>query len=182
MAFKKQITQSGKGFQMTITADIEPLDMVSLLLSGNNPTAFRHIQEAMQRSVEWTRTQVVEKTPGGSTGMLRKRTGTAVDVTQTSPYNIHGEVFTDIIYAIPVEEGTKPHFPPRAAILYWVERKLGLSGKAAENASWAICTAIAKRGTKGQHMFEQGYVEAEPYIIKQFEQAVEKIEKDILNA
>ena len=78
--------------------------------------------------------------------------------------SLHGDVVygtfgTPAIYGASLEYGTKPHFPPVSPLQFWVERKLGISGKEARGVAFAIARAISVRGTKGVHMFEKGFEE-----------------------
>jgi hypothetical protein len=60
------------------------------------------------------------------------------------------------VYAGPVELGTRPHFPPSGALLLWVQKKHPeLDEKRAKSLAFLIARAISRRGTKGQHMFDQ---------------------------
>jgi hypothetical protein len=60
------------------------------------------------------------------------------------------------VYAAPVETGTRPHFPPPAALLPWVKQRFSPSSeKEALSIAFAIARAIAKRGTKGSFMFDK---------------------------
>jgi hypothetical protein len=68
-----------------------------------------------------------------------------------------GVVSSPAKYAIPIELGTRPHFPPVAAIQHWVERKLGHSGRDATSVAFLIARAISRRGTPAQHPFQKGF-------------------------
>jgi hypothetical protein len=97
--------------------------------------------------------------------------------------NLRGEALAGIlgtpaIYGEAVEYGTKPHFPPIKPILFWVEKKLGLSGKEAKSAAFCIARAISKRGTKGAEMFSKGFAMNESQIIS----ILEQIPGDIVQA
>jgi hypothetical protein len=48
-------------------------------------------------------------------------------------------------YALYVELGTDPHYPPVSALRGWARRKLG-----DENLAYAVVKAIGKKGTKPQ--------------------------------
>lgn len=87
-----------------------------------------------------------------------------------------GIVGTPLQHGLPVEMGTKPHFPPVAPIRHWVERKLGLSGREADSAAFAIARAISKRGTKGAGMFAKAIEDNEAAIIR----LLESIPADII--
>jgi len=63
--------------------------------------------------------------------------------------NVIGSVGTSIAHAIPVELGTKPHFPPVTPLAEWARHTLGIPEPEAESVGFLIARAIAKRGTKG---------------------------------
>jgi hypothetical protein len=71
--------------------------------------------------------------------------------------SIIGLVGSPLPQAEYLELGTAPHRPPIQPIEDWVKQKLGLTGVEATRAAWAIAGAIARRGTEGAHMFEQGF-------------------------
>ncbi|WP_020164714.1 HK97 gp10 family phage protein [Methyloversatilis discipulorum] len=78
--------------------------------------------------------------------------------TQVRPgLGVTGIVGTSLSYAIPVELGTRPHIPPIEPILLWVKQKLGLRGREAKSAAYAIKWTIAKRGTLGVGMFHRTF-------------------------
>lgn len=87
-----------------------------------------------------------------------------------------GFVGTSLSYAEPVEEGTKPHRPPIEPLELWVKQKLGVqSDKQARGIAWAIASKIAKRGTKGQHIFRNALARKEPQIQSRFDLAANHI-------
>lgn len=72
-----------------------------------------------------------------------------------------GVLGTPLEHGVPVEMGTKPHFPPVGPIQFWVEKKLGYTGKEAASVAFLIARAISRRGTKGAKMFETAFAENE---------------------
>jgi hypothetical protein len=78
---------------------------------------------------------------------------------------VWGLVSTPAQYGLPVEMGTRPHFPPVAPIQHWVEKKLGINGKEAKAVAYLVARAIAKRGTKGAKMFTRTWDEQEAAIL-----------------
>lgn len=84
--------------------------------------------------------------------------------------DVVGRVFNPVPYALPVEEGTQPHFPPVDALEGWARRKLGEEG-----LGYVIARAISKRGTKGVFMFKRGLAACKPRIEGRFEQARDRI-------
>lgn len=70
------------------------------------------------------------------------------------------------VYAAPVEFGTAPHMPPVLPLVLWVQKKLHVGDeKQATSIAWAIAKSIAKRGTQGVHMFEQGFEELQGELV-----------------
>lgn len=103
------------------------------------------------------RAKVVERTPV-NTGALRNSIQEEIEERDDE---IIGRVATNIEYAVPVEFGTKPHFPPIDPLTYWARRKLGISGAEARSVAFRIARKIAQRGTEGYRMFEYGLEEGE---------------------
>ena len=72
---------------------------------------------------------------------------------------IAGDVVTplvsiDVPYAANVELGRRPgaRMPPPSALVGWVRRNLGLTGRAARSAAFAIARKIGRRGIRGRKM------------------------------
>lgn len=72
---------------------------------------------------------------------------------------IWGMIGTPAKYGEPLELGSKPHFPPVAPILYWVERKLGLTGSEAKSVAFLIARSISRKGTEAAKMFTTAFKE-----------------------
>lgn len=107
--------------------------------------------------------EVKLKTPEGAGPIhLRDSIFHKVGITGKS---VKGLLGTPLAHAAPVEYGTKPHFPPIGPIQHWVEKKLGKSGKEASSIAFAIAITIARCGTKGAHMFEEGFDENEDRVM-----------------
>jgi hypothetical protein len=84
--------------------------------------------------------------------------------------NIIGETKTTSPYAWPVETGSKPHWVPIGPLLLWAKRKLG-----DEKIAYAVQKAIAKRGTKGWHMFARGFAKTKDKVGRLFGEANARI-------
>jgi len=81
-------------------------------------------------------------------------------LTKTVKYGEAVSTFTHCPYGLPVEEGSRPHWPPWGAgssLYVWVERKLGITGKDTKSVAFLIARSISKKGTKGIHMFERAW-------------------------
>jgi len=92
-------------------------------------------------------------------GALRQSIQT--NVTGTSA-NVTGKVFSPLAYAVPVEAGSRPHFPPLDPIRLWVERKLGKSGAEARSVAFLVARKISRVGTKATRFFERGVTAGTP--------------------
>lgn len=85
---------------------------------------------------------------------------------QISGVAVSGILGSPAKYGEAVEMGTKPHFPPIAPIEFWVEKKLGITGKSARSVAFCIARAISKRGTEKAEMFGKGFEENEAEVIR----------------
>jgi len=128
-------------------------------------TAFAHGATQLLRS------EVVDRTPAAM-GTLRASISAQVDRLADG---VLGVVGTPSPYAVPVELGTRPHFPPVQALEDWVRQKLGLSGKEAHSAAFLIARKISKKGTKGHFMFRDAYQANAGEIQQQFDAAAARI-------
>lgn len=104
------------------------------------------------------------KTPEGA-GPIHLRDSIHPKVSM-SGRSVKGLLGTPLAHGEPAELGTKPHFPPIGPIQHWVEKKLGISGKESKSVAFAIAITIARRGTKGAHMFEGGFDENEAQVMR----------------
>ena len=122
---------------------------------------------------------------------IRERTPTAAgtlaaSIAAGSPRRtasgIEGTVSTSLSYAIPVELGTKPHWPPVRPLQDWVELKLGLRGEEAEEAARAIQRKIGHRGTEGAHMFREGLRAVRGQVERMFSEAARQALQELAAA
>ena len=74
-------------------------------------------------------------------------------------------------YARYVELGTKPHWPPRAPIQGWVERRFHVLGTEAKSLAFLVSRKIARKGTEGRFFFKKG----EEYIEKNMPKELEDL-------
>jgi hypothetical protein len=123
------------------------------------PEAMRkEVHRTMQASVSLLESEVTERTPVGATEELRNSIYGEV---RDSVYGteVTGIVGAPVVYALPVEMGTKPHWPPKGALTSWVRRKLQIVGDDhVASVEFRIRAKIAARGTKGAHMFRKGWL------------------------
>jgi hypothetical protein len=97
--------------------------------------------------------EIKERTPGAHGTLKASFTGSVEQLSD----GVLGVVGSPLNYAIPVELGTRPHFPPVDAIQDWVQVKLGITGPEARGVAFAIARKIAKRGTQGAFMVQNAF-------------------------
>jgi hypothetical protein len=90
---------------------------------------------------------------------------------------IKGEIVNPLVYALVMEKGRRAgaRQPPTDAIQFWVTRKLGIRGKAAEQLAFVIARSIGRKGIKGRHMLEKSMETAEPSIRRIFAKVPETV-------
>ena len=101
--------------------------------------------------------EVIQRTPrgvGGAAGLA----GSIFGEVQTLGKSITGIVGTPLEYGQVVELGRMPgKYPPVGALLSWVEKILGYSGKEAKSVEYLVARKIAKKGYKGKFMFRDAW-------------------------
>jgi Bacteriophage HK97-gp10, putative tail-component len=154
---------------LRITWTVPKIPLVST--TEGRVVIYREAGRAVQTIVDSMATEVRQRTPVGVTGILRA--SIAADVTMGRSLNeaIRGRVFSgaQAPYAIYVEEGTRPHWPPIAPLLLWARRVLGN-----ERLAYAVQRAIARRGTRARHMFRDGFAAVAPRAQGIFTQAMQR--------
>lgn len=133
------------------------------------------MERFMHAATQFLEGEVKERTPGAH-GTLKQSIGSEV---RSLADAVIGVVGTPLSYALPVEIGTRPHFPPVAAIQDWVRVKLGLDGPEGRSAAFAIARKIAKRGTKGAFMFRDALEASRAELERQLQLAVEAIKAQL---
>ena len=103
--------------------------------------------------------EVVERTPRG----VGSGDGLAGSIIAQEPRvladQVVGAVSSSIAYGIPVELGTRPHFPPVAPLAEWARKVLGVPAEEAEAVGFLIARKISRQGTRGAFMFRRGFDE-----------------------
>lgn len=131
------------------------------------------IERAMEESLDVLKTQMQMLTPQAH-GILRSAYYTRLYASPASGA-VFGEVGNPASYAMPVELGTKPHFPPIEPLITWAATKFGLDEYDAEIAARGVQRKIGHRGTQGAHMARQSLDHLAPWIRDQFAVAAERI-------
>ena len=77
------------------------------------------------------------------------------------------EVIAATFYAIYVEYGTSPHFPPVAALRGWAKRH-GAN-------PWAVARGIARRGTPAQPFLYPSFMQEKPRFVSRIKAEMSKL-------
>jgi hypothetical protein len=136
----------------------------------------RRLNVYMNGATMYLQSEIQERTPTSGHGTLRGSFSSEVHELGDS---VVGVVGTPLAYAIPVELGTRPHFPPVDAIEDWVNVKLGITGPEGKRVAYAIARKIAARGTKGAFMVQRGFDAARPELERQADLLLVAISGDL---
>lgn len=122
--------------------------------------------------------EIKDDTPvgvGGSAGLRGSITHQMMGTALTGGIGVAGKVFTPMAHGLPVELGTKPHWPPIEPIADWVVAKLGVPRAEAGSVAFLVARKISRKGTKGVHMFEKNFSEQAGQITNMLLAALDRI-------
>lgn len=143
----------------------------------------RELRAAVEESLALLQREVVEATPTGAYGLLRRsiivheplRQGSDAWLGVVDVADAHGRFGSVLNYAVAVELGTRPHFPPVAPLIDWVRAKLGVDHNDAPGVALAVARKISHRGTDGAHMFSRTFRAQRAQVQRIFDRAVQRI-------
>ena len=143
------------------------------------------IERGMARSTELVRRAVAARA-GEPFGEGASPMGELVRSLTTEVRDEKGQTVGTVFLAPPadryglfVEVGTRPHFPPPAALLGWVQSRLGISNdRQAREVAFLIARKIAREGTPGRFIFQEALEESEQRIVAIFEEEVGRVTSD----
>lgn len=139
--------------------DVSDLDEVTRLFLAAGDRALDHLELAGIESGLLLEREVKERTPVGVHGAAGLRGSVNSKSVRFGLERVETAVGTPLPYAVPVETGSRPHFPPLLPIQDWVESKLGLSPEEARGVAFAIARKISKHGTEGKFMFRDAFAD-----------------------
>ncbi len=90
-----------------------------------------------------------------------------------------GEVGNPLAYAVPVELGSKPHFPPIEPLKDWVVQKLDVEAEEVDDVARAIQRKIGAHGTEAKFMLTNAIVATEPQVQAIYAAALERVGEQI---
>jgi len=121
---------------------------------------------AMLEAVQFVSRGVKERTPQGVFGAQGGLLGSIQAEVRRRSNGVIGIVGTASPYGLVVEKGRRPGQapPPASALMRWIEVKMGATEEQAKQIVHPVRWKIAKKGTKGAHMFEETLEEEWPEI------------------
>lgn len=159
---------------MRIGLDVTTAAQLTAAFAKAPEIVLDELETAMGSAVAYLLRETQENTPTAS-GVLRRSFFGRVDVL-ASLGAVFGTVGSSLAYALPVELGTKPHYPPLAPLISWVEQKLGITGEEAEARALAIQRRIGLVGTPGYGMARFALLDGRDSIQAEFDDAAERIQ------
>jgi len=152
---------------------IDGADQFRNYLAGSRSITEQELKAALTEALLFLERETKENTPVGASGGgggLRNSIGVRQPLNQ-----LFGFVGTSVPYAKHVEIGTRPHFPPPAALYDWVRKVLDVPEKDVPGVAFLVARKISKRGTKGKFMFRDAIRSSTPLINRRFNIALENI-------
>jgi hypothetical protein len=175
------------------TVEIKGLEEAVKAFSNSDHIFQQELTKAMDQSVKSVLGSAKKAAPVGVSGEMRASLET--EVKPIGSYDVEGAVGSPLPYAIYVEMGTKPHYPPIEPLLLWVKRKkLGgtysikthrrMGGKKLQMdedmpIARAIQRKIGKFGTKPTKFLENAFIangqKIDGYFIKALDRIVQRL-------
>lgn len=156
---------------MQISIDVDSAMVISRAFLAAPVVVMHELETAMLSSLLYLEGQTAERTPVNLGTLRRSYTS---EVSQFSDA-VFGKMSSPLPYALPVEMGTKPHYPPLEPLINWVEAKLGLYGDEAERAARGIQRKIGRFGTPGYGMAHFALLDGQATIAAEFAEAAGRI-------
>jgi hypothetical protein len=137
------------------------------------------VRGALEESGAFVEAQVRQRTPQGVGGSASGLRASIFSEVRDSP--LQAVIGSNLPYALPVEFGSRPHFPPVQALIPWVQKFISLkNGETAEGVAFLIARAIARRGTPPREMFKSGFEGSQAAIVRIFETQVGRVSAELI--
>lgn len=140
------------------TIELKNLDEVIATLKSFPAKAAVHVNEAIEKTLVAIERDAMINAPV-DTGKLRADWDLSYGM-------LTGTLRNRSKYAVFMEEGTRPHFPPMEAITPWAIRH--------NIPPFLVARSIAKKGTKGTHYFVRAIKSNTAAANRFFEEAISK--------
>jgi hypothetical protein len=125
---------------------------------------------ATEFGVNAIQADVIPRTPVNQ-GLLRNAWQTKVNPIGDG-LGVLGLAFNPMGYSLPVETGSRPHFPPVAPLILWAQRKFSVTDKEARSIGFLVARAISRRGTPPVEMARKAIDSVRGAIEARFNKAV----------
>lgn len=122
------------------------------LLARGAQVAHEEVLTGTEHSLLIMQQEVIRRHDRGVSGVLRGGIQTEI---RGRGLDVTGRVFSPVAYAMPHEEGGRPHWAPLRNIERWAARVRGGDSKRFARAVWII---ISKRGTKAQPKWRPAFL------------------------
>lgn len=155
---------------MNIAIDAHQLDDLSALWEQAPDLLREELLAATEEAELLLVREIKEDTPRGATGTLAASIHGEAPVVLAD--SVIGVVGTSAAHALPVELGSRPHFPPLDPLIDWVKAKLDIRDEdQAYGAALAIARKIAARGTLAVGMFHRNVNQHQDQIGRMYQAA-----------
>ena len=140
------------------------------------PLFVKEIKGGMAESVALVQYETVNRTPV-SDGFLRRSIGSDI---RGNGMELEGIIGSPLVYALPVEQGAAPHFPPLGPIELWLSRKGNLynnmfgAADSLKHSAFLVARKISIVGLKANWMFRDALEASVTRIENIWEAAVER--------
>lgn len=145
---------------------IARIEISGPLLAGKGPAVVqKHIERFVTSAVLLLEREVKLLTPQGVSGAQGGLLSTIKhEVAGRGTALVRGLVGTSSPYGEVIERGRRPGrgWPPRGALLRWIEMKFGVSGREAQRIEYLVRRKIARKGFEGAHMFDKAFTKNLP--------------------
>lgn len=168
----------------TIKMEVRGLEEIAALFEAAPEIVLDEMTAATVEASLLLEREIKELTPVGATGALRQSIAARLPRMQGSA--LVGSVGSSLAHALPVELGTRPHFPPIEPIIDWLHsapQGQALMQRVHADDSEAlyyevalgIARKIAARGTLGVGMFHRAFAIHQDQVQEIFRRANERV-------
>lgn len=128
---------------------------------------------AWMLGVEAKAAEQIDAGPGPRTDRGETKRSLQVEGPEPTQEGLRGVIRATSPHAVNVHEGRSPgsRRPPIAALVPWVERKLGVSGAEARSVAFLVARAIGRRGIRANPFLREPVREALPTLAPRLAEA-----------
>lgn len=160
---------------MFYAIDLSGMKRLEANLARNPAVVREELEAAVTEADLLLAREVAERAPVGAGGAAGLK-GSIFHVEEINDARVVGLVSTSVAHAVPVELGTRPHFPPLEPLIDWVKAKFGISSeKEARGAAFLVARKISRKGTQAQRPFGLTFQALEGQVAAIFDRAAARI-------